>query len=130
MTTFRALGQRTTEPSKELDVFPKPANVTLVRLVTDEMTSLCPVTRQPDFNHVEIEYEPDQLCVETKSLKLYFWSFRDEAKFAEALSAEIAEQIDRAVQPHRIKVTLTQNVRGGIRLTAVAERVRVNEARS
>ena len=118
---FKALGKRVNAPSKELDTFPKPAHVTVGRFTSDELTSFCPVTEQPDFNHVEIEYHPHELCVESKSLKLYLWSFREERVFGEGLASAIAEDIVNALQPHYCRITLTQNIRGGMQLTAVAE---------
>ena len=118
---FTALGKPMTTPSKELDTFPKPDHVTLVQFTTDEVTSFCPVTGQPDFNHLLIEYEPDRVCVESKSLKLYLWSFRDEQMFAEQLAGIIAQNFADALQPFSVKITLTQSVRGGLELTAVAE---------
>ncbi|MCA9972309.1 MAG: preQ(1) synthase [Anaerolineales bacterium] len=118
---FRALGKPMTAPSKELDTFPRPAHVTLVQFTTDEVTSFCPVTGQPDFNHVTIEYEPDALCVESKSLKLYLWTFREEQIFGEGLASEIAGDLFAALRPFRCKVTLRQSIRGGLQMTAVAE---------
>lgn len=119
---FNYLGKKVNIPSKNLDTFPVPANVTTVKFESDELTSLCPVTGQPDFNRVIIEFEPKELCVESKSLKLYLWSFRNEAKFAETLAGEIAEDIFNAIEPHWVKVTLIQGIRGGMQLSAVAER--------
>lgn len=118
---FRFLGRPTTAPSKELDTFPKPPHVSHVRFVSEELTSLCPVTGQPDFYRAEIEYSPNQRCIESKSLKLYLWSFRNDAMFAEQLANDIAEHVFATIAPHTCKVTLTQNVRGGLELTAVAE---------
>ena len=118
---FKALGKDMTVPSKELETFPKPANVTVVRFTTDELTSFCPVTGQPDFNTVEIEYYPDQLCVESKSLKLYLWTFREEQIFGEGLAGTIAQDIFDALAPSCCKVTLEQGIRGGLQMTAVAE---------
>ena len=120
-TTFKVLGKPMTAPSKELDVFPRPEHITTVQFTSDELTSFCPVTGQPDFNQVTIEYQPDQHCVESKSLKLYLWSFRDERIFGEGLASTIAQDIFRATQPHACKVTLRQSIRGGLQLTAVAE---------
>ena len=118
---FTALGKKVTGPSKELDTFTRPDHVTVVRFTSDELTSFCPVTGQPDFNSVEIEYHPDALCVESKSLKLYLWSFRDECLFGEALASTIATDIDRVLAPHYCRVTLAQNIRGGLQMTALAE---------
>ena len=119
---FNHLGKKSNAPSKQLDTFPAPPNVGTVQFESDELTSFCPVTHQPDFNTVIIEFCPDKLCVESKSLKLYLWSFRNEAKFAEALAGEIAEDVFKALQPHWCKVTLIQGIRGGLQLTVTAEK--------
>ncbi len=118
---FKSLGKAMNQPSKELETFPAPAQVTRVHFTSDELTSFCPVTEQPDFNTVEIEYGPDKLCVESKSLKLYLWTFREERIFGEGLAATIAEDLFAALKPHYCKVTLQQSVRGGLQMTAVAE---------
>ena len=118
---FKALGHPTSQPTKELETFPAPDHVTLVQFTSDEVTSFCPVTGQPDFNRVEIEYVPDRLCVESKSLKLYLWTFREEHIFGEGLASTIAQDLFAALQPHSCKVTLVQNARGGIQMTAVAQ---------
>jgi 7-cyano-7-deazaguanine reductase len=118
---FKALGRRITGPSKELETFPKPKNVTIVKFTSSELTSNCPVTKQPDFYTVEILYHPDHYCLESKSLKLYLWSFRDEEMFAETLAHTIAHDIYKAAQATYCKVTLTQNIRGGLILQVVAE---------
>jgi len=118
---FKALGKFVAKPSRDLDTFPAPENVKIVRMTTHELTSLCPVTGQPDFSTVKIEYVPDKLCIESKSLKLYFWSFREEPAFCEALSAKIAQDVFETIQPFRCHVTITQSVRGGIQIEAEAE---------
>lgn len=118
---FKLLGRPMNQPSKELDLFPAPAHVTLVRFTSDELTSFCPVTEQPDFNSVEIEYVPDKWCVESKSLKLYLWTFREERIFGEGLASTIANDIAEKLSPHYCKVILKQNMRGGLQMTAVAE---------
>ena len=118
---FQALGQRTDGPSRNLETFPAPSGVTSITFTTDEFTSHCPVTRQPDFSEVTIEYVPEQKCIESKSLKLYLWSFREETAFCEALAAKIAGDIMAACEPKYCKVTVAQKARGGIALTAVAE---------
>lgn len=124
MPEFHALGKRVTQPSRQLDTFPKPAHTTLVRFTSDELTAFCPVTYQPDFYTMELEYQPDQLCIESKSLKLYLWSFRDEPCFAEALASAMVEHVVATIAPHSCKVTLHQKIRGGLQLTAVAEQHR------
>ncbi|WP_285773761.1 preQ(1) synthase [Microtetraspora sp. NBRC 13810] len=94
---------------------------TRVRFLTEEVTSLCPVTGQPDISSVVIDYEPDGLCIESKSLKLYLWSFRDRALFAESLAGEIASEIWRAASPRTVRVVVTQHARGGIVTEATAD---------
>jgi 7-cyano-7-deazaguanine reductase len=120
-TEFKHLGKPMDRPSKELDTFPAPAHVKCVSFTSDELTSFCPVTGQPDFNTVTIEYQPNKRCVESKSLKLYLWTFRDQQVFAEALASTIAQDLCAVLQPHYCKVTLQQNIRGGLQLSAVAE---------
>jgi 7-cyano-7-deazaguanine reductase len=115
------LGATVRHAVDHVECFPAPANITSVRFTTDELSSICPVTGQPDLSHVVIEYVPDQWCVESKSLKLYLWSFRDRAVFAEALAAEIAGEILTTAAPRRVVVTLTQRPRGGIEVQAVSE---------
>ncbi|MCU1399633.1 MAG: queF [Acidimicrobiales bacterium] len=115
------LGNTVRHPVEHVEVFDAPANVSSVRFTNDELNSMCPVTEQPDLSHVVIEYVPDALCVESKSLKLYLWGFRDRAVFAEALAAEIAGEIMLSAAPHRVKVTLTQRARGGIEVQAISE---------
>ncbi len=128
MTTydFKKLGKEMNRPSKELETFPTPANVTLVTFTSDELTSFCPVTGQPDFNSVTIKFHPDQLCLESKSLKLYLWTFRNEPIFGEGLAGTIAQDIFDALNPFYCKVVLEQGIRGGLQMTAVAE-VKRNE---
>ena len=118
---FKSLGTENNKPSKELELFPTPEHVQLVRFTSDELTSFCPVTGQPDFNKVEIEFRPDEWCVESKSLKLYLWTFREEPIFGEGLASVIAHDISAALNPHYCRVTLFQNIRGGLQMTAVAE---------
>jgi 7-cyano-7-deazaguanine reductase len=108
------------QPVEHLECFPAPPSVTKVRFHTDEVTSMCPITGQPDFSSVTIEYEPDGRCVESKSLKLYLWGFRDQGIFAEGLAAEIAAEVQRAAQPRQVTVVVTQHVRGGIVTEATA----------
>lgn len=117
---LQVLGRTVRTPVEHVEVFAAPAHVTVVRFTSDEVSSHCPVTGQPDLSSVVIEYEPDGLCVESKSLKLYLWGFRDRAVFAEALAAEIAGEIMTTARPHRVTVTLTQRPRGGITIEAVA----------
>jgi 7-cyano-7-deazaguanine reductase len=116
------LGREARGPIDHVECFPAPPHVTTVRFRTEELVSRCPVTNQPDLSQVTIEYEPAERCVESKSLKLYLWSFRDRAVFAEALAAEIADEFVRTARPKLVRVTLLQRARGGITIEAVAER--------
>jgi 7-cyano-7-deazaguanine reductase len=117
---LRVLGHTVRHPIEHVEVFPAPANVTVVRFSTDEVASMCPVTQQPDLSRVVIEYGPAASCIESKSLKLYLWGFRDRDVFAEALAAEIATEVMNTARPHWVTVTLTQRPRGGIEVQAVA----------
>jgi 7-cyano-7-deazaguanine reductase len=116
-----ALGREVRGPSRALETFPAPATITWVTLESDELTSVCPVTGQPDFSSVSIGYQPSGRCLESKSLKLYLWSFRQEALFGEGLADRIARDVAQATRAARVEVTLRQNVRGGISITARAE---------
>jgi len=118
--SLTVLGQTVRHAIEHVECFPAPERVRSVRFSTDEVGSVCPVTGQPDLSRVVIEYEPAQRCVESKSLKLYLWSFRDRAVFAEAMAAEIASEIMGTAQPRSVSVTLTQRPRGGIQIEAVA----------
>jgi 7-cyano-7-deazaguanine reductase len=86
-----------------------------------EFTCLCPKTGQPDFATLRLEYVPDKLCLELKSLKLYIWSFRDQGAFHEAVTNEILNDLAAACQPRFMRLTAEFNVRGGIYTTVVAE---------
>ncbi len=118
------LGQTVRHPIDHLECFDAPDHVSTVRFTTDEVMSLCPVTGQPDLSSLVIDYQPDQRCIESKSLKLYLWSFRDRKVFCEALAAEIAEEVVRAADPHQVTVTVQQHPRGGIVIEATATRAR------
>jgi 7-cyano-7-deazaguanine reductase len=89
-----------------------------------EFTSICPRTGQPDFGSVVIRYRPRRWCLESKALKYYLWSFRDEGAFCESLAARIADDIVYAIDPAWVRVEVHQNVRGGIAIKAAAERGR------
>ena len=117
---FKVLGKTVREPSKQLEVFPTPAGVSRVVLESDEVTSLCPVTGQPDWETVRIEFAPAEYCIESKSLKLYLWSFRNEGVFCEALASSIAQDIYAVCKPKWCTVTVTQKPRGGISITATS----------
>lgn len=119
--TLSVLGSTVRHAIDHVEVFPAPANVTTVRMTSDELASMCPVTHQPDLATVEISYEPDRWCVESKSLKLYLWGFRERAVFVEALAAEIAAEIMQTAQPRWVRAVITQRPRGGIEVQATAE---------
>jgi len=110
-------------PSKHLQTFrnPSPERDYRVRMTIPEFTCLCPLTGQPDFAVLELEYVPDRLCVELKSLKLYVWSYRDEGAFHEAVTNRILDDLVRAVKPRFMRLTARFNVRGGIATAVVAE---------
>ena len=110
-------------PSKELQVFPNPAPERdyVIRFDVPEFTCLCPLTGQPDFAHFQIEIVADKLCVETKSLKQYFWSFRNEGAFHEKVTNTILDDIVRTTRPRFIRITAKWYVRGGIYTNVVAE---------
>jgi 7-cyano-7-deazaguanine reductase len=118
------LGRTVRHAIDHIEVFPAPDHVTTVRMTSDELTSVCPVTGQPDLATLEVTYRPDRWCVESKSLKLYLWSFRDRAVFVEALAAEIAQEFMQTAQPTTVSVVVTQRPRGGIEVQATAERSR------
>jgi 7-cyano-7-deazaguanine reductase len=114
----------TPSSSGALETFPNPApdRDYTIRMSLPEFTCLCPRTGQPDFATLELEYVPDRLCVELKSLKLYIWSFRDRGTFHEAVTNEILDHLAEATAPRFMRLTARFNVRGGIYTTVVAER--------
>jgi 7-cyano-7-deazaguanine reductase len=112
-----------TAPSKDLQVFPNPAPERdyVIRFDVPEFTCLCPLTGQPDFAHFTIEIISDKLNVELKSLKMYFWSFRNEGAFHEKVTNTIVNDIVAAIQPRFVRVHADWFVRGGIRTYVTAE---------
>lgn len=113
----------TTQPSDQLETFPNPNPNRDYTIIMDipEFTCLCPKTGQPDFATLKIEYNPDALCVELKSLKLYMWTFRDRGAFHEAVTNEILDHLVSAIDPKWMKLTMKFNVRGGIYTDVVIE---------
>ena len=103
------------------EAIPAP-HVQVVTLRALEFTSLCPKTGQPDFGQVMIEYAPNELCIESKALKFYLWSFRNVGAFCEDLAARIVDDLVYAIDPAWVEVNVHQNVRGGIEILARAER--------
>jgi len=110
-------------PNKRLQTFanPSPRRDYRIRMEIPEFTCLCPLTGQPDFATLSLEYVPDRLCVELKSLKLYVWSYRNRGEFHEAVTNRILEHLVRATQPRYMQLTARFNVRGGICTSVVAE---------
>jgi len=110
-------------PRTTLETFPNPspARDYTIRMSIPEFTCLCPLTGQPDFATLELEYVPDASCVELKSLKLYIWSFRDRGAFHEAVTNEILQHLVGAIAPRFMRLSARFNVRGGIYTTVVAE---------
>ncbi|HEY3354458.1 MAG TPA: preQ(1) synthase [Polyangia bacterium] len=115
-----------TQPSKEMKTFPNPnpAREYSVRFETEEFTCLCPMTGQPDFATITIEYVPAELCVELKSLKLYLWSYRNEGAFHEAVTNHILDDLVALLQPRRLLVQGDFNIRGGIHTRVSCDYVR------
>jgi 7-cyano-7-deazaguanine reductase len=113
----------TTTPSKELETFsnPHPDRDYTIRIRVPEFTCLCPKTGQPDFATLTLEYVPDLLCVELKSLKLYIWSFRDEGAFHEDVTNRILNDLVDACEPRFMRLRAEFNVRGGIYTDVVVE---------
>ena len=112
-----------TQPSKDLETFanPTPERDYTIRIRVPEFTCLCPKTGQPDFATLHLEYVPDGLCVELKSLKLYVWSFRDEGAFHEAVTNRILDDLVFACQPRFLRLRVEFNVRGGVYTDVVVE---------
>ena len=109
---------------KNLQTFPNPnltSNYT-VKFDVPEFTCICPLTSQPDFAVIHLEYVPDLVNVELKSLKSYFWSFRDEAGFHEAVTNTIMDDLFDLLKPRFIKIVANWNVRGGIYTTVEIEK--------
>jgi 7-cyano-7-deazaguanine reductase len=108
---------------KILQTFPNPTPGRDFRIHVEmpEFTCLCPVTGQPDFAELALDYVPDRACVELKSLKLYIWSFRDQGAYHEAVTNRILDDLAHALRPRFMRLTARFNVRGGLFTTVVAE---------
>ncbi len=116
---FVALGHAGSDAYVGLESFPNPG-VERVELTSDELAALCPITNQPDFYTATIEYRPGELCLESKSLKIYLSHFRDQGAFAEALAVRIRDDVAAALQlaAGDVRVSLRQKARGGITIVA------------
>jgi 7-cyano-7-deazaguanine reductase len=112
-----------TQPSKNLATFdnPNPERDFTIRIRVPEFTCLCPLTGQPDFATIHIDYIADEKCVELKALKMYMWSFREEGGFHEAMTNRLLSDLVAATAPRFMRVTGEWNVRGGIFTTVVVE---------
>ncbi len=110
-------------PSKSLETFdnPHPGRDYTIEIDSAEFTCLCPKTGQPDFATLSLDYIPDQKCVELKSLKLYYWSFRDEGAFHEDVTNKILDDLIAATEPRYMRLRASFNVRGGIYTTVEVE---------
>ncbi len=117
------LGRGTTQPSKQLETFPNrhPDRDYVVTLISNEFTCVCPATNQPDFAEITIRYIPDQRIVESKSLKLYLWSYRNEGVFHEHVTNVILDDLVAALEPRWCEVIADFSVRGGIAISVSAE---------
>jgi 7-cyano-7-deazaguanine reductase len=113
-----------TQPATRIQTFPNPAPEQdyTIRMSVPEFTCLCPLTGQPDFATLELEYVPDRLCIELKAFKLYLWSFRDRGAFHEAVTNEIIGELAGATAPRFMRLRAHFNVRGGITTSVIAER--------
>jgi 7-cyano-7-deazaguanine reductase len=118
-TEFVALGHAGSEHFAGLETFPNPG-VASVEMQSDELAAVCPITGQPDLYVATISYRPEALCLESKSLKLYLSSFRNEGAFCEALAVRIRDDVAAALEldAAAVTVTLEQKARGGITITA------------
>ena len=112
-----------TQPSQSLSTFPnpEPGRDYLIHMEIPEFTCLCPLTGQPDFAHLNLDYIADQKNLELKALKLYMWSYRNEGAFHEAVTNKILSDMVAATSPRFMRLTAKWFVRGGIFTTVVAE---------
>jgi 7-cyano-7-deazaguanine reductase len=107
--------------AEELDAVPWSHGDTdaNVEFTTNELTALCPITGQPDFYELKLDYRPKDSLIESKSLKLYLWNFRDKGIFAEDLAATLLKDLVAACDPDEMTIDLTQQVRGGLQIRTV-----------
>ena len=109
-----------------LDTFPNPKinRDFTINIEIPEFSCLCPKTGQPDFAVLEIDYIPDELCIELKSLKLYIWSYRDQGAFHEAVTNKILDDLVAKISPRFMSIEAKFNVRGGIYTNVTAEYIK------
>ena len=122
LVTLSKLGRQNSKPERRLEVFPNhaPGNLT-VTLHATEFTCRCPLTNQPDFAEIFIDYVPNKFVVESKSFKLYLESFREVGVFHEHLAVDIGQDFVKFVKPKKVAVTVEFNVRGGVAIAATWE---------
>jgi len=118
------LGKGPAKPSKRLEAFPNshPERDTTITFHCAEFTCLCPVTGQPDFAQIDISYIPEARVLESKSLKLYLWTWRDVGVFHEDVVNTILDDLAAFLKPRWLRVVGRFNVRGGISIDVAAER--------
>ncbi|MFP6776681.1 MAG: preQ(1) synthase [PS1 clade bacterium] len=111
------------KPNRNLETFvnPNPERDFVIQIEMPEFTCLCPMTGQPDFATLHLEYISDKLCVELKSLKMYIWSFRNEGAFHEAVTNQMLDDLVKSLSPRFMRLKAIFGVRGGIYTTIVAE---------
>ena len=119
----QVLGRETRGPigAEQLDTVPwnHTATDAVIEFSTTELTALCPITGQPDFYELELSYRPGPRLLESKSMKLYLWGFRDRGMFAEDMAATLLKDLVAACDPVEMTVDLTQKVRGGLKIRTV-----------
>jgi len=123
LENLTVLGKEKAIPGRRLEAFPNhhPERDYIVTMLTEEFTCTCPLTGQPDFAKLKIQYIPDQLVLESKSLKLYLHSFRNEGTFHEHVINCVLDDIVDALAPRWCKITADFAVRGGIGICVDAE---------
>jgi len=118
-TKLRTLGKKVTKFTN-LDTFRTPPDIVEVICTSDEVTAVCPITQQPDWYVVRILYRPREVCVESKSLKLFLQSFRNSGHFCENFSSIIAHELMTVLGAEQVEVRVTQKPRGGIAIESTA----------
>jgi len=123
LKSLTVLGKEKMVPARKLETFPNhhPERDYVVTMLTEEFTCVCPLTGQPDFAKITIRYIPDKLILESKSLKLYLQSFRNQGTFHEHVSNVILDDIVSTLAPRWCKITAEFAVRGGIGISVDAE---------
>jgi 7-cyano-7-deazaguanine reductase len=123
LENLKVLGKEKVTPGRRLEAFPNhhPERDYVVTMLTEEFTCVCPLTGQPDFAKLKIQYIPDKLVLESKSLKLYLHSFRNEGTFHEHVINCVLDDIVGALAPRWCKITADFAVRGGIGICVDAE---------